>query len=100
MTFTQLSSTYLQDSRAWILTPTKVEYYVSNNGKDFILLKTVENTLDPKDETVQVKDFSTEVLPTQARYVKVKAYHFGKLPEWHQGAGGDAYIFVDEISVK
>ena len=98
--FTQLSSTYLQDSRAWILMPKKVEYYVSNNGKDFILLKTVENTLDPKDEIVQVKDFSTEVLPTQARYVKVKAYHFGKLPEWHQGAGGDAYIFVDEISVK
>lgn len=98
--FTKLSSTYLQDSRAWILMPKKVEYYVSNNGKDYILLKTVENTIDPKDETVQIKDFSAEVLPTQARFIKVKAYHFGKLPEWHQGAGGDAYIFVDEISVK
>ncbi|MCI3936884.1 GH92 family glycosyl hydrolase [Chryseobacterium aahli] len=95
-----ISSTYLQDSRAWILMPKKVEYYASMDGKTFILLKTLENNIDAKDETVQVKDFSTEVLPTEARYLKVKAYHFGKLPEWHQGAGGDAYIFVDEIAVK
>ncbi len=97
---TKLSSTYLQDSKAWILMPKKVEYYVSMNGKDFILMKTVDNTVDPKDETVQIKDFAAEILPTEARYVKVKAYFFGKLPEWHQGAGGDAYIFVDEISIK
>ena len=80
--------------------PKKVEYYASNNGKDYILLKTVDNTVDPKDETIQIKDFSADILPTEARYVKVKAYFFGKLPEWHLGAGGDAYIFVDEISIK
>ncbi|ANF53187.1 alpha-mannosidase [Chryseobacterium glaciei] len=97
---TKLSSTYLQDSRAWILMPKKVEYYASMNGKDFILLKTVDNTVDPKDETIQTKDFGTDILPTEARYVKVKAYYFGILPEWHQGASGQAYIFVDEISVK
>ncbi|WP_294215383.1 GH92 family glycosyl hydrolase [uncultured Chryseobacterium sp.] len=96
----QLSSTYLQDSRAWILMPKRVEYYASMNGKDYILLSTVNNTVDPKDETVQVKDFSADILPTQARYLKVKAYYYGKLPEWHQGAGGEAYIFIDEISVK
>lgn len=96
----QLSSTYLQDSRAWILMPKKVEYYASMNGKDYILLSTVNNTVDPKDETVQLKDFSADILPTQARYLKVKAYYYGKLPEWHQGAGGEAYIFIDEISVK
>ncbi|WP_307445737.1 MULTISPECIES: GH92 family glycosyl hydrolase [Chryseobacterium] len=97
---TRLSSTYLQDSRAWILMPKKVEYYASMNGKDYILLSTVNNTVDPKDETVQVKEFSADILPTQARYLKVKAYYYGKLPEWHQGAGGEAYIFLDEISVK
>ncbi len=95
-----ISSTYLQDSRAWILMPKKVEYYASMDGKTFVLLKTLENSIDAKDEKVQIKDFTTEILPTEARYLKVKAYHYGKLPEWHQGAGGDAYIFVDEISVK
>lgn len=95
-----LSSTYLQDSKAWILMPKKVEYYASMNGKDFILLKTADHGVDPKDEKVQIRDFETEILPTEARYIKVKAYYYGKLPEWHQGAGGEAYIFIDEISVK
>jgi hypothetical protein len=30
----------------------------------------------------------------------VVATQFGKLPEWHQGYGGDSIIFVDEIEVK
>ncbi|REC49553.1 GH92 family glycosyl hydrolase [Chryseobacterium pennipullorum] len=97
---TKLSSTYLQDSKAWILMPKKVEYYASMNGKDYILLETVTHDIDPKDEKVQTRDFATEILPTEARYLKVKAYHFGKLPEWHQGAGGEAYIFIDEISAR
>ncbi|WP_241331264.1 GH92 family glycosyl hydrolase [Chryseobacterium arthrosphaerae] len=97
---TKLSSVYLQDSKAWILMPKKVEYYASMNGKDFILLKTIDNDIDPKDEKVQIKDFSAEILPTEAQYIKVKAYYFGKLPEGHQGAGGEAYIFIDEISAK
>jgi outer membrane protein OmpA-like peptidoglycan-associated protein len=39
-------------------------------------------------------------LEHKARYVKVIAYNYGKLPEWHQGAGGDAFIFIDEIEIN
>lgn len=97
---TTLSSTYLHDSKASILLPKKVEYYASMNGKDFILLKTIDNDIDPKNEHIQIKDFTTEILPTEARYLKVKAYYFGKLPKSHQGNGGETYIFIDEISVQ
>jgi hypothetical protein len=37
---------------------------------------------------------------TNARYIKVKATNYGVLPEWHQGKGGDAFIFIDEIDVR
>ncbi|WP_276878178.1 FN3 associated domain-containing protein [Chryseobacterium joostei] len=97
---TTLSSTYLHDNKASILLPKKVEYYASMNGKDFILLKTIDNDIDPKNEHIQIKDFTTEILPTEARYLKVKAYYFGKLPKSHQGNGGETYIFIDEISVQ
>lgn len=99
-TIKELSSTFLQDSRSWILMPKQVEYYVSNNNKDFIKVATVNNTLDPKITDNTVKDFRAEILPTQARYVKVVGRNFGKLPEWHQGYGGDAYLFIDEIEIK
>lgn len=95
-----LSSTYLQDSKAWILMPKKVEYYASMNGKDFILLKTIDNTIDPKDENIQIKDFTAEILPTEAQYIKVKAYYTGKLPKWQHGKERETYLFIDEISAK
>lgn len=94
-----VSSRFLQDTRAWILMPTKVEYYVSKDNENFQLAATVTNSLDAEDYQTQIKNFET-ILTTSGRYLKVKAYNFGKLPQWHQGAGGDAYIFVDEITVK
>jgi hypothetical protein len=33
-------------------------------------------------------------------YIKVFAKNYSILPNGHQGAGGDAFIFVDEIEVK
>jgi hypothetical protein len=38
--------------------------------------------------------------PLQSRFIKVKAINYGTLPEWHQGAGYKAFIFVDEIMVE
>ena len=97
---TEISANFLQDSRSWILMPTKVEYYVSSNDKDYFLMATVMIDQDPKNTEIMTKKFTEKIFPTEARFVKVKAYNFGKLPEWHQGFGGDAYIFIDEIEVK
>ncbi|HSD13824.1 MAG TPA: GH92 family glycosyl hydrolase [Flavobacterium sp.] len=96
----ELSGRFLQDTRAWIVMPTKVEYYISNDNANFELVGSVSNTVAADDYTEQIKGFALNLKDTKARYVKVKAYNYGKLPEWHQGAGGDAYIFVDEITVK
>jgi hypothetical protein len=30
----------------------------------------------------------------------MRARNFGKLPDWHEGAGGDAWIFADEILIE
>lgn len=95
------SASFLQDTRAWILMPTKVEFYVSNDGLNFSLAATLENTLAADDYNTQIKKFEQK-LPqaTTAKFVKVKAYNFGKLPTWHQGAGYEAYIFIDEININ
>ena len=96
----EIHSTYLQDQRSWILMPTKVEYYTSVDNLNFTLLGTSNNDVNPKQEENSIKDFRCISTPINARYIKVKAYNFGKLPEWHQGFGGDAFIFIDEITIK
>jgi hypothetical protein len=98
---TEISARFLQDQRSWILMPTKVDYYISEDNVNFTYFGSVVNTLDPKLEEITILNFtSNESKGKKARYVKVIAKNFGKLPEWHQGFGGDAFIFVDEILVK
>lgn len=97
----EISARFLQDQRSWILMPTKVDYYISDDNVNFMFFGSVNNTLDPKLEENTILNFtSNEIKGKKARYVKVIAKNFGKLPEWHQGAGGDAFIFIDEITIK
>jgi len=97
----KISANFLQDTRAWILMPTQVDFYVSKDAKNFIKVASVNNTIDPKEYNTVIKDFKVSVKES-GRYVKIIAKNFGKLPEWHQGHpfDGNAFIFIDEITVN
>jgi hypothetical protein len=59
------------------------------------------NPVAASDYETQLKKFDYHLQkPVKARYVKIIAKNFGKLPSWHLGAGGEAFIFIDEIEVK
>ncbi|GEC78453.1 alpha-1 2-mannosidase [Flavobacterium aquatile] len=97
------SATFLQDQRSWILMPTKVEYYSSTDNINFTLITSVANDVDTRRDENIIKDFNFKsAKPINARYIKVKAYNFGRLPEWHIGYHdkGEAFIFIDEITIK
>jgi len=95
------SANCLQDSRSWILMPAKVEYYASMDNENYTLVGTVTNSIDPKENENKMNDFQLKLdKEITAKYIKVKAYNFGKLPNWHQGFGGDAFIFIDEITIN
>jgi predicted alpha-1,2-mannosidase len=99
--FDTLSAGFLQDSRSWILMPKQVVFSFSDDGILYRDSDVVQNTIPDQDFTSQVKNF--EAVPgyhVHARYVKVKAVNYGKLPTWHPGAGDDAFIFIDEIEIR
>ena len=101
MKVSELTASFLQDTRAWILMPTKVEYYLSNDGVNYELVATADHNVPDKDYEVQLAQLSAKLKrPMNATHLKVKAYNYGTLPSWHQGAGFEAFIFVDEVSVK
>lgn len=100
-TVTIIASNYLQDTRSWIVLPTEVEYFVSTDGKKFTSVGKIPNPIAASDYNSQLKKFEYHLpKPAKARFIKFKATNFGKLPEWHQGVGGEAFIFVDELEVK
>lgn len=96
---TRVGGNFIQDQRSWIFMPTKVEYYISDNGIDFQLLETVENDVDQKIDSCITKTFFTNK-GFSARYIKVKAYNLGVNPSWHLSAGEKSWLFIDEIIIE
>jgi predicted alpha-1,2-mannosidase len=98
--------TFLQDTHAWIFFPKSVEFYSSYDGKTWNKfgadpVKEIEQAKE--DLPVEIKKIGTFTKPIQARYIKIKAVNYGKLPKWHAGFGmngDDAFIFTDEIEIN
>lgn len=96
----EIKASFLQDSRSWILFPKEVIYYGSVDGKNYTELGKAFHGIKWDDYKIQTLEFSATFVKTKVRYIKVKAYNFGKLPQGHQGAGDGAFIFIDEIEIK
>ena len=100
----EVGAGFCQDARSWIWMPVDVEFSWSTDGEEYFPLATVGHDVDPKATDVIIRDFVHSVEPLEAapvaRYVKVKARNFGTIPDWHPGAGFQAFVFVDEFWVK
>jgi hypothetical protein len=94
----------LQDQKSWIFFPSNVEYYGSVDGKTYELLSTNDVTVPRDDEKNSLLKMNYTLTLSQAtkayKSFKVIAKNYGTLPSWHPGAGGDAFIFVDEVEVE
>jgi stage V sporulation protein SpoVS len=92
---------FLQDARSWIWMPVYAEFFVSEDGINYVSAGRINNTVADNDLKVTIKDFVVELnKKTKVSYIKVFAKNYGKIPSWHEGAGEDAYIFVDEVLYK
>jgi hypothetical protein len=98
-TISSVGGGFLQNARSWIWMPTHVEFETSTDGVKFTKVADIKTDVATDDLTPTKRDYRAEISPTTARYVRVHAYDLGKIPSWHPGAGGDAYIFVDEIFI-
>ena len=72
------------------LLPQKVSFLVSEDGKEYTLLKTITTTLPITDEKLTIQNYAWEGT-CEARYVRVQA-------DINPEAGG--FLFTDEIVVK
>jgi len=80
--------------------PVRVDFEVSTDGVNFVQVLSIANSVPNQNYETIIKDFTGTISPLVARYVRMHAYNFGKLPAWHAGVGGDAWIFADEILIE
>jgi hypothetical protein len=96
----KLGAGFLQDVGSWIWMPRQVDFELSTDGVNFVHALSLTNDVSDKDYSAIVKDLAGTISPQAARYVRITAHNYGKIPAWHPGAGDDAFIFADEIIIE
>jgi predicted alpha-1,2-mannosidase len=95
----KVATSFLQDQKPWIFFPTEYVISISSDGKNFTEVVKEKMNVGKDDEKASTKLWS-HLIGKRAKYIKVWAKNYGKIPDWHPGKGGDSYIFIDEIEVQ
>jgi hypothetical protein len=90
---------FLQDINSWVFMPLTVGCSISDDGRDFRSIGKVATGIPADRDGAIIEPFAFTSPPSKARYVKVRAVSRKTCPPWHKGAGGQAWIFIDEIAV-
>jgi putative alpha-1,2-mannosidase len=92
----------LKDIKSWIALPKSVELsLVFSNGTVETRQLYFEEALSEQPSAV-VRKTASCTAPKRAKLqsVRVKLVNPGVLPSWHPGAGGETFVFVDELTVN
>lgn len=97
-TVQRVTASFLQCQRSWIFLPAEVTLEVSLDGEAFEPLGTFAKA-PGADASVEAREVGLGFGPRQVRFVRLRTTSIGACPEWHPGAGHDAWLFMDEIVV-
>ena len=85
----------------WIFNPTDISVAVSEDGKNFIEVASVEiKTINNIDDGNGRQEYTLTFPETSTRHLKITANSVTAIPEWHPGKGSPGFLFVDEVIVK
>ncbi|MBN2281372.1 MAG: alpha-L-fucosidase [Candidatus Marinimicrobia bacterium] len=98
-TLQSASARFLQDYKSWIFLPQQVEFLISRDAKNFVVIDRIINDISVNDSGPVIQEFKTTALMENVRFLKIKAKNIGHCPQGHPGENGKAWIFTDEILI-
>lgn len=93
-----------QDTRPWIWMPSRIAFFTSGDAVAWSPFGELVTDEPVNSEEAITRDFMAAPnsrAPHTCRYLKVVAVPaFDRIPDWHLGAGGHPWIFVDEVIIR
>lgn len=93
----QITLSTAEMTGTYVFPPTKITI---KGGSDPKNLKVI-GTLTPEMPTAHKPNASiphdVPIIPGKYAYIEIEAQNLQKLPLWHEGKGGKAWVFVDEV---
>ncbi len=108
----EVNMRFMQNTFDWILAPTEIKIYTSDDGKNWRLFKNQTFPMDPRETGMRLRNYHIDMMSTGigkpsitlgfplCRYLRIVVPNPGPLPSWHPAPGQPSYIFTDEIIVK
>ena len=90
---------FLQDWNSWIFLPRTVQFSVSMDGQVFSEVATLTTTEPLTLLGPLRRSYRAALGPAPVRYLRLRAGNVGVCPPGHPGAGGGAFLMVDEVVV-
>jgi hexosaminidase len=87
---------FFQSQGEWIYLPREAQVFFSENGKDFTRIAAG----DVPVSDARAMPFELSFEKKNARYWKIVVRRYGKIPDGRQGAGHEAWVFLDELRLK
>ena len=96
----KISIGFFQASSSMVVFPEYIEFYSSEDGKQFSKIGKIEITSSLRNPDWVQKDFILNVDKISTRFVKIFAKNLLEMPKWHPEAGGKSWLMIDEIIVE
>ena len=89
----------LEDQNSWIFLPSSIKLLTSTDGATFVQTAEWKGETRPAG-TAAARETALIIMPKSCRYLRILASNVGVCPSWHKGAGGKAWLFIDEIIIN
>ncbi len=73
---------------------------LSEDGKTFAAPQLYKNAVPANKDGRIIEECKVNFENQKAQFIRFKAKNIGVCPPWHDGAGGKAWLFVDEMVVE
>ena len=103
-TIHEVSMRFMQNTFDWILAPTNIKVYASNDGNGWTLVADKHFAMDPRETGMRLKNYTVPIhyplSTTHYPLIRVVVPNPGPLPSWHPAPGQPSYLFTDEIEIR
>lgn len=91
---------FYQNINESAILPLWVAIYSSNDGINYKNIDTIFHKIPTGAKAPMRYDFKCKLNNTKAKYIKVVAKNYGKLPSWFSTVNAPSFLFSDEIIIK
>jgi len=97
--FEGISVNCLEGISNYIFYPMNMEVFAGNSSESMKQIARMNIPPTDRNRDTKIRNFKINFEKVNARYIKIKLKNMKTVPKWHEGAGAQSWIFIDEIMV-